>query len=695
VASRSLFSNTPLFGRICMSLARLGRLCLLSAVMVLAAPENGRAGFIDDLVDSAGDAMESVGGFFGRGVGGFLDSASAPAIQNLENAGHRLIQDADHRMSERIRQMEGAAGKTIADLDTRLENRILQIDGMAARRLDQLDRIAQGNIKVIDENLKKRIEQVDEVLGRRIDQVDGVIANSIERVDQVLAEKIQKIDELSEQRIGNLDLIATKASLSVESSLARFVGIACLVVFAACAVWRLYSVGFRNWIVSQNVAEWFRLSAWPLAWQVGGAAICMLLLWGVIWLIPSQPAKELAQLQKEHEAGLSSSFVSLDYRRASYHASQLRLIVPGESKYRGADLKALVMRDLFMRPALRSTTAGVFDLANRIEQAQVLLGEADLDLEVAKAFLQWQVGSSRRDEYLAAVRCANALEMHAATADAGQVDWQSFPLADLALCYLNNYLAMPMPLSVVGADGQPTKGRDATPTQSAATMDNKRLSEISRKAMAAGLNPARPKVSLTSLGHVLEYDRLVRLHYPRISHHYGQMVRAHAMWIASEKKNQEAVNARMVQAQEVIKCWNELDVAISTNGRLNGTTAPLALFSLNDVYYVRARWFVRLSLNASSPPTGEAAQAVAFDELLAANLPEIAPTLAEAATFDTLKGENNQWKRAWFAPPRTLWSARYLSKQSVNTQDVLQVHLRDEFLKQERDVVAFEKKVLT
>ena len=204
------------------------RITFTAAIIAASIVGTADAGFnpfkaIGDVVSGVWDAgkavVREVGSFLGAGPGGFIGAATAPMIGQAEAAGHRIVDDADKRFAERLKDVDHIAGKQIGNLDARLEARITQADDAA----------------------KARIAQVDEAMKQRIIQIDGVLGSAIADVDQVLENRIDQLDEVAGKRLGNLDVIATKASFTFEAAVTRLIGIACLMVFIAAVVWRLYT----------------------------------------------------------------------------------------------------------------------------------------------------------------------------------------------------------------------------------------------------------------------------------------------------------------------------------------------------------------------------------------------------------------------------------------------------------------------
>jgi hypothetical protein len=347
-----------------------------------------------------------------RQVGTGIGSMAQPTINAFETSGHRLIADADDRAAARLVQadtilakqlsaLDATASNQIANLDMRLEQRIGQIDRVAAQRLDQVDQILDKNIQRVDATAAARIAQIDQILQARTTDVDAMLKADIRDVDERIGLRIEQLDQLTERRLGNLDTIATKSAATLSAALLRLVAFACLVIFAAAALWRTYVESAAAWPKAGSLIvrlrTWWKAVHAKLFWQVSSAAICMVILF--VAFATSLPIDGSPALQRAHEADFHRSVNALDLINAKYHASQLKILDPPNHIYRGYALKVDLMRDILTRPALYQTSAGLHETVARIEQAEAQFApEHDSDIDTLKALLVFRTNPTRENE---------------------------------------------------------------------------------------------------------------------------------------------------------------------------------------------------------------------------------------------------------------------------------------------------------
>src|SRR5678816_712441 len=113
-----------------------------------------------------------------------------------------------------------------------------------------------------------------------------------------------------------------------------------------------------------------------------------------------------------HERTFFDAARKLDVIDARYHESQLELLVSDDHRlatYRGQLKKIELLHSLFTRPGQLHTPQGLANLVAKVAEVEADIGDADPDVMIAKAYVLWQVGGSRDDEYEAATLCASAL----------------------------------------------------------------------------------------------------------------------------------------------------------------------------------------------------------------------------------------------------------------------------------------------
>src|SRR5262249_43530580 len=152
--------------------------------------------------------------------------------------------------------------------------------------------------------------------------------------------------------------------------------------------------------------------------------------------------RDADHLVKVHSDALREGLTSLDFAQVRYHAAQLAILEPENGVHRALALKAELIRTALGRPALLMHPAGVQELIALVNQVEgsfsALPGKPiDPDVLVVKAYILWQVGSSRRDEQEAATLCAQALEIPAKDQRAG------FLLHPVARNYIERFLYQP------------------------------------------------------------------------------------------------------------------------------------------------------------------------------------------------------------------------------------------------------------
>lgn len=596
-------------------------------------------------------------------IGDGISAIAQPTITSAETAGRNVVSDADRIAGARLAEADRIAGTRLADVDALaarhiggvdvlLEQRIGQIDRIAATRLAQVDSIVDKDIKRVDAVAAARIADVDALLKARVTDVDALLKANIADIDRVLGARIDEVDQIAERRFGNVETIIAKANATLGGALLRLLGFACLVIFAAAAAWRIYKESAGAW--PEGGSLFSRIGAWwgkvrhRLPWQVAGAAVAI----GVLFVIFVQfiPMGTTETLERMHLAEMHRSLRGLDLTEAKYHASQLKVLDPTNSAYRGYALKIDLLRDVLSRPALYQTAAGIHQTLARIEQAELQLGEQkDRDIETIKALIVFRTNPSRASEHDAAMLCAAALEREVPEAVEARMFGRDkpahmpsdggFALQPLAVNYVENYLAHP--LAAVEADAGAGEGAPKEYTA-------EQLAALASRAKSA---PA-PERALTPLAHVLTFDELVRALDAKSLPAYRRMIAAHAA------KNVEATRAA---AREVVAAWEEFDDALASHHSLDETSAAYAVFALNDAVVTRARAYA-LSSGAAIPPP-----------LTEKNYPQPAA-------------------RAKLLPPRVMWAKRYLGAPGF-MREMLSFQECERFQRNEAAAIAYETAV--
>src|SRR5262249_3214889 len=112
----------------------------------------------------------------------------------------------------------------------------------------------------------------------------------------------------------------------------------------------------------------------------------------------------------QHEAAFATAVKTLDVIDARYHESQLEILDPENvGSYRAQVKKVELLHGLFTRPGQLHTQDGLANLVAQVAEVEAALHDSDPDVAIAKAYILWQVGGTRDDEYEAATLCAEAL----------------------------------------------------------------------------------------------------------------------------------------------------------------------------------------------------------------------------------------------------------------------------------------------
>jgi hypothetical protein len=597
----------------------------LAAVFLFAA--GARANFFSDKIAANLDLKRQAG------VG--ISVIAQPTIDSAQSAAQTLLDSADQRIGARLGQVDATLGKSVQSVDVLLEHRIGQVDGIAATRLKEIDAIAEKSIKHIDATVATSIARIDTLLRERTVDVDTLLRANIANVDQILGSRLQQVDELTTQRLGNVETLAAKSTAALGSALLRLIGFACLLIFAAAAVWRVYVESTGAWPNDGSVFS--RISAWwhkvhgRLLWQLGGAAGCILVLF--LLFMQFIPSGSSEQLEHSHLEDMQRSLVMLDLTEAKYHASQLRILDPANAKYRAYMVKIDLMRDVLSRPAMYQTAGGIHQTLARIDQAERAFDEEhDRDVDTLKALILFRTNPSRQNEHDAAMLCASALQR------GGERD--EFGLRPLAVNFVQNYLSHPLPEPETETDGP----KEYEPGK---------LTSLVSKA---------PKVTaLTPLSPVLTFDGYARALMATATPAYKQLLDVQAEIAAAPPAQRAALIAkRKTAARAVIQAWEDFDDALAGHHTLDDTSAAYAVFALNDAMVSRARAYA------------------------ASTKPDIPPALTEANYPDPKV-------RARMLPPRVMWMKRYLANAGASVQSVVVSQEAERFRGYESAVIEYEK----
>lgn len=529
-------------------------------------------------------------------VGFVLLSAQAPAARAwnpLKSAGKSLGAGA-------IEAIQPALAGTISDVDTRLNTDVDKVGDLANKVLISANSDVTSRVAQVNDALEARITQADTDVNETLGKADGILARNINRVDEVvktaigqadgaLADRIEQVDETISRSLGNVDVIATKQRLAIEQTLLRvavLIGLVVFVVIVLVRLWRRYGElaaeiadpAFQK-KRSNHVAKGLASS---LALQIGAAGLAASALFVLYRFLPLGAARQADQLVAQYSRALDTSLATFDFTRVRFNASQLQILQPDQDGYfQAMAFKGDLIRDVLQRPTVLSTPTGVASIMNRVNAIQALLGEReDPDLLVIQAVVSWQIGRSRDDEHEAASLCAQALR-----ADPG-----GFALAPLAGSYVESFLSAPY------LDPERGMGPEA-----------ESVADLTAALTAAATATHRPRFPMAVN---LALDKLVRELDRASARAYVGMLEAHADVIGlagldrapQDAKTRDALDRRTKLAKQVVAAWDSFTSSLQDVSGLAGTPALLSIFTLNDAYYTRAKWFVQHATATELPP---------------------------------------------------------------------------------------------
>lgn len=624
------------------------------------------------------------------GVGGFVESATAPTIRNVEDAGRRLVADTEDAIERRVDHVGSVTSGLIAEtnkdlaarldqVDRSLEARILQVEvsanevvdrafGRLDRSLGRLDAIARKRIDQIAVQSKdvishasaeatRLLAEADALLTRRLEDVRQLVHSSIQEADAMAEARINQFDEMAGRRIGNLDVVATKLSLSTERMMLRIATLGAFVGFLGFALWRLFVEAGAAWQkqpltkdvkLGGKVMHTARDASPRLVAQLVLAGSCAGFLYFLADFLPKHAERRAAAQVTHHEDAIGAALAAYDFPGVKYHASQLGVLRPDATVVTRAIVrKADLLQTIFTRPAVLQSVGGVRHVMVDIAALERDQPAPDPDVLVLKAYVLWQVGATRSDEYEAAVLCADALEMPAGDLPGG------FMLDSLAYNYLDAFLHDPyQPIEV---------------TQ----VSNNDLERLRRVFQATASTAVATEESL-QFQHIVEYNRLVADLDRASATAYLEMLSAHADHQLARrgwKKGQAATPAmiaardrRLEQAGKVVTAWRVFDEALESSPWLADDPTSLAAFTLDDAVLTHALYF-QVQPDATDLPAAFLAE-------------------GKAQLPDDLRVKT--------APLRVAWARRYATLIGSRTQDLVAFEETARFRAFETRAHAFE-----
>lgn len=586
-----------------------------------------------------------IGGVLGAPAGGFIEAATTPTIHNVEDAGHRLIGDLDFALSSNIDHAHAVVGAVLDQASTvedkvngDLQARILQIQtgldktvdhgfdrlDLALGRLDRdanrlVDR-AEKLFQQLDAKVADHIAAIDKVLATRISDLRALVTSSVKQADDAAKARIAQLDELAGKRLGNLDVIATKQSLSLEGMLVRIAALIGLVGLIAFVAWRLFREGADalSYATAEKVSRLKALGtkgALRIVPQLALAAGGALLLLYLSKRLPRDSAERAQQQLAQQTHAFGDAVKALDVVAARYHQSQLEVLAaPADNERYRTELQRLeLLHGVFTRPGQLSSPEGLASLVAEVTRVDDALHNSDPEIQIAKAYILWQVGGSRDDEYEAATLCAGAL---ARAPD-------SF-LAPLARNYITAFLHDPY----------------------APPPDGMTIEQLRRAA-------DQPASTDTRFVHVIQLDKLIAELDRGSTDAYLDMLSAQAdleVALAKAKGKPDAAgvtaarDARNAAAAKVVDAWAAFDRVLDESPAFANDAVVLTAFTLDDSVLTHARFYVAAATSNERPP------------MLTASAP------AKALTPVV---------RAKIAPLRVAWEQRYAPLLGAREREIV------------------------
>jgi hypothetical protein len=603
-----------------------------------------------------------LGDHIGVIAGGLIDKADAKGQERLDQV-NRILETRLLQVQLEARDLTDHALSGVGEL---VDNSLVNVK-----------KTAQELIKELKTTTNDTLQKASDVLKDRIADVGREVNGAVEKADRTLAERIAQVDEAVGRRLGNVDVIASKQRVAIEETAVRVAVLIGLVVFTVFVLRRLY-VRYSKLIAEasgsapegrrsrspdgQPAADrwgprggdrtlmFLRGLGVPLVGNLLVAALGAGVLLVLYDRLPLGARAEGAELVRVHRTGFEDSLQRFDFARARFHASQLEYLEPDDPVAHGALIaKAELVRDVFERPTLLGTEAGIASLWKRLDETGRMLGpRPDPDLLVVKAMLLWQTGQSRRDELRAASLCARALRVRPIAG--------GFTLAPLARAYIETFVDAPYTDSDVGL------GRE-----SYAFDDLKAVLDY-----APALDPAHP------LAARIQILRLMRTVDAQSSTAYADTIEAHVEVLAAIRRHApprelaDARDKRSNAAKRVLEAWRAFDTAIAAAADLSRDPSVLLVFRLNDAQYARAKWFV----------DHQTTDALAPFLVAAATPPAKLPRTANAAD------------RLEMAPPRIVWARRYQLLIDGPARQVFELQESNRFATLESAAYAFEQAMI-
>lgn len=472
-----------------------------------------------------------------------------------------------------------------------------------------IEAMSAPTVQAFEQAGGRLIDQADQKFAARLTQVNdiatGVLTATINSLDADISKQLSAADEIIEKRLGNVDTIAAKSALTIENIMARLILLGCIMVFTACAVWRLYVLGFPSWAAQRDhsLKDWVKKNWWQLTWQVGGVGVALLILSGLFWI--TGPYGDVTKLTSQHDQAYRAAMRALDFRQARYHAAQLKILDASNQNYLGYEMKANLLQDVLMRPALYQTLSGLRELSFRMSQAQLYLGD-DPDIRVVGAFVAWNSGGTKAHQYISAVLCADALSNHPKSQEVNG----EFVLRPLAIEYLKDYLLNPLPdelTKVLLPSATAEQSKLVTLTVGPSKPNRVRVqypttTQLYETLAGAEKDGALPESGPTAdirmakvggpMSHIVKFDQILRALYRQEIPAYLRMIEADRKFNDSAFTDKNPLSAaRQSAAREIASAWQSFDRTLATDTDLADSVATIRSMTMNDSFLTKADAF--------------------------------------------------------------------------------------------------------
>jgi hypothetical protein len=278
-----------------------------------------------------------------------------------------------------------------------------------------------------------------------IAEMHSSVTDAMAQLDKILRGAIDEADERIKARLKNGEIVARQASITFNSMLlGTFILIMIIAAIAYMASLWYKTVFVLNRPARGLVGKYVVISLLTLA--VSGVAYFVKATRDY-WLT----TQITADAERDYDLQLKAQNPEdqlQDLDNLIFYARQLEYIAPTDEFTSARLERALILRDVFRRPAVFRTTTGGRDLISRLNSAQTHFIKAgkgpDIDLTMLYGFLLWERGNDRFSEYFAACLMAGQIERLTKESSTNFV-----PMLPLAYLYLSAYLSYPLSDEIV------------------------------------------------------------------------------------------------------------------------------------------------------------------------------------------------------------------------------------------------------